>query len=408
MTPDSQSSYLFDTPIQAIGDPGGEPCQYESGGVIMFKLSIPCCLGNLVNALLLFAIDVIYEILLLLRTVLASFAKPPVFGLTVQTPIFQAATANILVSLCQIGGLIGSVFPVTFSCSAQTLAGAPPPPFFLPGGSIELLGSIPPVVPAVQRFTSVCTYDLQHWATPPGSACDCNTSTLYFNHTAPPSPQCFLECITPGESFPFLVGATALDRNLNMTAGVQTYFTSAAAIRTFLSACVVNETTGNNTFNGTIPLTGFNSVPVYNPQNISSYPAAGLVCQLIPAMLNWRYQSLYNPSTEILFSVSNNIGSSNCSKWSNITGFFSSINNLIPGIRVGEFIDFVNRWAYGGALAFPADPNQFWQSTVTQGNIYDVWELATELSLFATSAPLNWAQTMQTMIYGLTLYNQVC
>ncbi len=108
-----QLLYLLD--VLNLGDPAGQPCEYAGPS---FKRSLACGFGNLLKAVWLAIGSLAYELLRLIQTLLTSFALPS-YGSSIRIPTFTDALNDVEVATCEIGVIIGAIFPLTFNCSSQ-------------------------------------------------------------------------------------------------------------------------------------------------------------------------------------------------------------------------------------------------------------------------------------------------
>ncbi len=112
-----QLLYLFD--VEGSGDPANETCEYQVfGSGILYKASIGCGLGNLAKATWLALGSLLYEFLRMLQTVLTAFASPS-YAVNIRIPTFNDALNDVEVMACEVGAIIGGIFPVKFNCSSQ-------------------------------------------------------------------------------------------------------------------------------------------------------------------------------------------------------------------------------------------------------------------------------------------------
>lgn len=113
-----QLFYFLD--VLSVGDPAGQPCQYTAapGGGIAFKASLACGLGNLGKATWLAVGSLAYELLRTVQTVLTAFALPA-YASAIRIPTFNDALNDVEVAVCEVGAIVGSIFPVKFNCSSQ-------------------------------------------------------------------------------------------------------------------------------------------------------------------------------------------------------------------------------------------------------------------------------------------------
>lgn len=112
-----QIFYFLD--VLTVGDPVGQPCQYtDTNGRVAYKASLACGLGNFGKAVWLGAGSLAYELLRTAQTVLAAFALPA-YASSIRIPTLNDALNDLEVATCELGAIIGSIFPVKFNCSSQ-------------------------------------------------------------------------------------------------------------------------------------------------------------------------------------------------------------------------------------------------------------------------------------------------
>jgi len=75
-------------------------------------------LGNFIKAVWLGVGSLAYEVLRVIQTVLTAFALPT-YASSIRIPTFNDALNDIEVAVCELGAIVGSIFPVGFNCSAQ-------------------------------------------------------------------------------------------------------------------------------------------------------------------------------------------------------------------------------------------------------------------------------------------------
>jgi len=419
--------YLLDVP--SLGDPPDETCIYVQGGQTLYKASFACAFGNLIAAAWLAVGSVAYEILHTVQLVLAAFEAPPIPGVVVQVPTLQAATADLDVALCMVGQVIGGLFPLTFNCSSQAINMPPfPPNPFLPPTAEAQTGTFPPVVPPADRFNTPdqCTFSRADWSADPASPCNCTVLNLVnpLVNNAPPSPACFLECLQPGATFPYLVGNPISPNPAELAEVNFTYaeFTTPSAIRVFLCANLFPGV------NGSFPPIGpLNPTPVVDPTTNGTggfppaefvaevhtrHPSCGHPDQVLTAQLNWLYQSLYNPLFVLVLN----------SQWANLSNPFcgGALNQTaaaaadpafispdlvgaLPGTQVGEVIDALGRWQYSSGNFNVHFWTSFFQGFITPGVVNPIAQTAAVIPGVPVFA---WNITADALLPVLRAYNQ--
>lgn len=426
--------YWLDTPLQSIGDPPGQPCQYAGpNGQTLFKRSFLCAIGNVVDAGLLFFDSILYELLRLARSLLETFAQVP--NVAVEIPTLASANADFKAALCQFGAVIGSLVPVTFSCSAQAVAyrdstspatsiGIPEPPPTIPP-TTQTTAPVP-VVPTARRDTTrVCTYSRTAWATEPLGGCNCSTTGALawgVNQTAPPAPACFLECLQPGVDFPFFVGAQLLpNAAFGGTVPVDTLFSNASTLRAFLRATLPME--GQGVAPGVATPSAFGET--VDPTGAEA--EADFVAELVVATLNERFHRLYNPAFDLAFNLGTPVVNStdfvngtldvngtcgsgyiNTSVNGSAVAFIAGVQPAIGRVSVRQYVDLMNRFTYAMAQYGSAGYNSLFSPTLAaDGAVNPANILARQIDAFV-SWPVagNWSTAANALLEGLRLYNR--
>lgn len=418
--------YWIDTPLQSIGDPPGQPCQYTgTNGQILFKRAFLCAIGNIVNAGLLFGDSVLYELLRLARSLLESFAQVP--DVTVEIPTLASANADFKAALCQLGAVIGSLVPVTFSCSAQALAWKDSS---APATSIGVIAAPPPIPPSTQTQTPapivetarrlpparVCSYSRTDWATDPVAPCNCSTNAAGLVWGGNATTACFLECLTPGVEFPFFVGAKLLpNAAFGGTVPVDTVFTNASTLRAFLRATLPIEGTG-------VPAnTTLAAAETVDPTGAE--PEADFVAELVVATLNERFQRLYGPAYEtslvlgtydanasVYYNGTFDYNGTCGGHWvsANETSFRSTMQLDVTLISTRQYVDMMNRYVYAMANYGSAGYASLFAQNAPPLTVNKPYTVANDLNLLYgwPNAPKPWYQVANAMLEGLRLYNR--
>jgi hypothetical protein len=384
-----------------------------------------------VSALLLWADSIIYDILVLIQSVLVVSSSVP--NAQVQIPTFSNAVANLEVALCQFGAVVGSLLPVTFSCSAQLqyYQGQVPN---IPGPSGSTIPNAPevitaepvPIIPNSQRtYASFCGYNRTEWAFISPLGCDCPNLILAWNNPFPlVGPFCFLECL-PGISFPLTIGADELPGYWNGTQPVNVIFSNATTLHRFLQQTIDQ---------GTQPILGFTPGSKVDPlappgTNISQIlPEAEFIAELTVAYLNERYGRLYNPAFEIVWrqgdfnastgnwtnGVFDNVNGT-CNHWPFLTGFaeFETLlalgqqnGNAATGVSMRQYVDMSMRMIYATAFSVTGFQNLFQQNSyATNPNHINVFATNVAAAL-PYPAIVTWNVTATFMYNGLRIFNR--
>ena len=295
--------YLLD--VLSLGDPVGKPCESPSNDPtqpVLYKKAFACFLGNFVDATWLMLGSLIYEIARMARGLLIYFAYLDDFhGREIQIPTLTNALKNLDVAICNLGGLIGSIFPVTFSCSAQSEAQGGLAAFTeyvsnpVPGPATHAIT----VANLPDRVSAYCTYNRSQWAQSPSTPCNCTGTTYKWTTgiNALSNLSCVLECSRPGVTFPLILGSDPVSSFTNCTpagADFMNYttitWTNASTLRQFLTAS-----------NALTTITGFLSgVNLVDPV-ASSLPYGPFLSELITAFLNDRFNREFNGKYRVMF-----------------------------------------------------------------------------------------------------------
>lgn len=279
--------YLFD--VVSLGFPADVTCEYlDVSDTVSYKKAFACALGNLSKAAATAFISLYYELIILIRSLLASFVTGPLpLPVTkVVIPTFSDAVRNLDVVLCELGALVGSIFPVSFSCNAQATGTGTLNQLYVGPPPIQDQAFFP-VVPLVNRTYQTCTWRRDQWAaTFNASACNCSAvqwGAAYTGH-----PACFLSCTDfTSPALPFKVGVTQFP-GICQDLGVETSttFTNLSMLTAYLAR--------------TDPILEANVQRLTDVID-GSHPAGEFMGELTTALINDYFHRLYNPNTHIVY-----------------------------------------------------------------------------------------------------------
>ncbi len=409
--------YFVDTDL-VYGDPATGPCQFASStspSGTGYRISFFCLMGAISNTVILGVSGALYEVSRQLILMLGGAADTALF-LQVRLPTLGDTIRDMELLGCLLGQLTGLVVPLAFSCSSQAPAqgnqltpGPAPPPPQIP---IEH-----PLVPFAQRSDSaqpnLCFYTASQWAAT-GNTCNCTAVTQLYSVNGTQAPECLLSCLSPGVTFPYIVGYdpfTGAPPNCSSTL-VRTTFTNQTTLQRFLSSQFG-------------PLGGgfqYIPSPSLDPTNETSpaYRPAQFMQELVAAQLNDYYNSIYQPAYTVFY---NSTAAANCAnftigvplidaQWLATVVTIMQANAFDgTGLTVHQIIQIITYIFYAQAAYPPANYQQlvycnipqFYGSFPVGANTSQAYMFLEQLLTFASV--YEWEITSEFLRQFLVLYN---
>ena len=382
--------YILD--LEALGEPAGSTCEYlDVNGNLNFKKSLQCNLGNILQLSGLWVLSFVFELSALVKNFLTAIAIPT-YWTSVQIPTLANTQKNLDAALCQFGGLIASVIPVSFSCSATEGANPGANGRFVPRPKPVQVGEIiPTVAPSRisvdERVTTASatalTAALLFCSNCSDPAYAYTTNLSWFDVTDP-NFYCRIACIRPELiEFPLSIGLEELP--LRCRADVQDLplvryqFDTATDLAGFLAGLIMPSNSFYAASTEAERLARPYRGVIYNPP--SSIPFAHHLAVLIQTKLNLKALQMF---TYTVYPRLN---------WTReaLNPFAGSINNFVnfscspfTAMSAEVRIDLANKYCTRpGAASCQNGFNYFWHSFASNGGTSAGFIPALEEDLFS-------------------------